>query len=57
MIDKNYVLGWNQVEHVLYEEKGHRFGIELDLFNGHESFYYERTERHPHSCDRIQKQG
>lgn len=42
MLDKNYVLGWEQVEHDLYEEDGHVFGIELDLFNNHTSFYYAR---------------
>ena len=41
MLDKNCVLGWGQVEHDLYEEDGHVFGIELDLFNGHTSFYYK----------------
>lgn len=49
MLDKNYVLGWNNVEHILYEEGGHRFGIELDLFNGHKSYYYEKVKKYPHS--------
>ena len=49
MLDKNYVLGWNDVEHILYEENGHRFGIELDLFNGHQSYYYEKIKKYPYS--------
>ena len=39
MLDKNIVLAWNEVEHDLYEENGYIFGIELDLFNDHESHY------------------
>ena len=49
MLDKNYVLGWNSIEHTLYEEDGHIFGIELDLFNNHESYYYEKIKKYPYS--------
>ena len=43
MLDKNYVLGWEEVEHDLYEENGYVFGIELDLFNGHQVYYAKTT--------------
>lgn len=50
MLDKNYVLGWEDVECDLYEENGHVFGIELDLFNGHESYYCKTVKKSsPHS--------
>lgn len=39
MLDKNYVLAWNEIEHDLYEENGRVFGVEIDLFNGHQSYY------------------
>ena len=39
MLEKNYVLCWEEVEHDLYEENGKTFGVELDLFNGHENYY------------------
>jgi hypothetical protein len=41
MLDKNSVLFWNEVEHDLYEENDYVFGVELDLFNGHKSYYYK----------------
>ena len=41
MLDKNSVLFWNEVECDLYEENGKVFGVELDLFNGHKSYYYK----------------
>ena len=44
MLDKNYVLGWTEVEHDLYEENGKIFGVELDLFNGHELYYCKTVE-------------
>lgn len=53
MLDKNYVLGWEEIEHILYEENGNRFGIELDLFNGHQRYYYKRVKRYPHSDTMI----
>lgn len=50
MLDKNYVLGWEDVEHDLYEENGYMFGIELDLFNGHKSYYCKTiTKSSPYS--------
>lgn len=39
MLDKNCVLGWEDVEHDLYKEGHYIFGVELDLFNGHKSYY------------------
>lgn len=39
MINKESVLFWNNIEHDLYEENGHIFGVELDLFNNHKYFY------------------
>lgn len=42
MLDKDTVLWWNEVEKDLYEENGHIFGIELDLFNNHK-YYYHKT--------------
>lgn len=45
MLDKNYVLGWEDVEHDLYEENGYVFGIELDLFNGHEIYYVKKAAK------------
>ena len=44
MLDKNFVLFWNEVEHDLYEENGHIFGVELDLFNNHKCYYYKTIE-------------
>ena len=44
MLDKNYILFWNEVEHDLYEENGYIFGVELDLFNNHESYYCKTVE-------------
>ena len=39
MLDKNSVLFWNEVEHDLYEENDRVFGVEIDLFNGNQSYY------------------
>jgi hypothetical protein len=39
MLDKERVLSWCEIEYDLYEENGHIFGVELDLFNNHEYFY------------------
>ena len=39
MLEKNKTLCWTEVEHDLYEENGYIFGVELDLFNGHEIYY------------------
>lgn len=44
MLDKNSVLFWNEVEHDLYEENDKIFGVELDLFNGHENYYCKTIE-------------
>lgn len=44
MLDKISVLFWNEVEHDLYEEDGHIFGVELDLCNNHKCYYYKTIE-------------
>ena len=44
MLDKNYVLGWEEIEHDLYEENGRVFGVELDLFNGYKNYYCKTVE-------------
>lgn len=44
MLNKDSVLFWNAVEHDLYEEDGYIFGVELDLFNNHESYYCKTIE-------------
>ena len=41
MLNKEAVLAWNEVEHDLYEENGHIFGVELDLFNNHIYYYHK----------------
>ena len=53
MLNKNMVLAWEEVEHDLYEENGYVFGIELDLFNGHEFYYAKTTDENGtvHYCD------
>lgn len=42
MLSKDAVLAWTAVEHVLYEENGHEFIIELDLFNDRHYFYHRK---------------
>ena len=42
MLKKEMVLGWCEVEHDLYEEDGHVFGVILDLFNNHKNFYHRQ---------------
>ena len=42
MLNKEMVLAWCEVEHDLYEEDGHIFGVELDLFNNHKYFYHRK---------------
>ena len=44
MFDKERVLYWNEIEYDLYEENGHIFGVELDLFNNHKSYYHKTIE-------------
>lgn len=41
-LNKEVVLGWSSVEHVLYEENDHQFVIELDLFNNHKYFWWQK---------------
>lgn len=43
MLNPNIVLAWENVEHDLYEENGCTFGVELDLFNGHQTYYVKST--------------
>ena len=45
MLDKELVLFWNEVEHDLYEENGHVFGVELDLFNNHKNYYCKTVKK------------
>lgn len=45
MIDKEAVLFWNEIEHDLYEENGHIFGIELDLFNNEKNYYHKTIRK------------
>jgi hypothetical protein len=42
MLEKKSVLAWTEIEHALYEENGHTFGIVIDLFNNHKYFYHEK---------------
>lgn len=44
MLNKETVLFWNEVEHDLYEENGHIFGVELDLCNNHKYYYHKEIE-------------
>ena len=44
MLEKETVLFWDEVEHDLYEEDGHIFGVELDLCNNHQSYYHKAIE-------------
>ena len=45
MINKEAVVFWNEIEHDLYEENGHIFGVELDLFNNHKNYYCKTVEK------------
>lgn len=42
MLNKVNVLAWEEIDHDLYEENGHVFGVELDLFNSHTYFYHRQ---------------
>ena len=42
MLKREDVLAWCEVEHDLYEENGHVFGVEFDLFNNHKYFYHRQ---------------
>ena len=44
MLSKDSVLVWNEVDHDLYEENGHIFGVELDLYNNHQTYYCKTIE-------------
>lgn len=44
MIDISTVLRWDEIEHDLYEENDRVFGVEIDLFNGHQSYYCKTVE-------------
>lgn len=44
MLNKDIILFWTEIEHDLYEENGHIFGVELDLFNNHKSYYCKTIE-------------
>lgn len=42
MLGKESVLFWNEIEHDLYEENDHIFGVELDLCNNHQTYYCKK---------------
>lgn len=42
MLSKEAVLGWSSIEHVLYEENGHEFIVDFDLFNNHQTFWHRK---------------
>jgi hypothetical protein len=42
MLSNETVLTWTNIEQVLYEENGHEFIIELDLFNDHQYFWHRK---------------
>lgn len=42
MLKRESVLAWCEVEHDLYEENGHVFGVALDLFNNHKNYYHRQ---------------
>ena len=44
MLSSENVPFWTEVEHDLYEENGHIFGVELDLFNNHKYYYCKMIE-------------
>ena len=50
MINKENIVFWNEIECDLYEENGHIFGIELDLFNNHKCFYHKMIEKDGREC-------
>ena len=50
MLDKETVVFWNAVEHELYEENGHKFCVELDLFNNHKYYYHKEIKDDVESC-------
>lgn len=42
MIKREAVLAWTNIEHVLYEENGHEFIVEFDLFNNSKNFWHHK---------------
>lgn len=52
MLPKEHVLGWCEIEHALYEENGHVFGVVLDLFNNHKYFYHMKNGQYTDLIDR-----
>lgn len=54
MLNKEIVLCWEEVEHDLYEENGHVFGVELDLFNNHKSYYCKTVKKSSPYSDAAQ---
>lgn len=49
MLEKQMALFWNEIEHDLYEENGHVFGVELDLFNNQKNYYCKIIKKSPYS--------
>ena len=44
MLHIDTALLWNEVEHDLYEEDGHIFGVELDLVNNQKQYYCKTVD-------------
>lgn len=44
MLKRENVLAWCEIEHDLYEEDGHVFGVMLDLFNNHKNYYHRQGD-------------
>ena len=54
-LNKEHVLGWDDVEKDLYTDEDRIFGISLDLFNNHTHFYikYKDGSEMPIMTDNI----
>lgn len=51
MLSDTNVLWWEEVQHILYEEDGFKFGVELDLFNNHQYFFMVYPDGCEHDLD------
>lgn len=54
-LQKSEVLKWCEIEHDLYTYNDFTFGIELDLFNGHQLFYCKQDKVYYNLGDDIYK--
>lgn len=41
-LNRENVLSWTEIEHVLYEENRHEFIVDFDLFNNHKTFWHRK---------------